>query len=458
MSYNQFLRFLVFYFFVLVIPHFSLSQSIPLKNPSVLSFINVNPYSFQVNFTSVKDAAKYLVLFSEKGIPLATPQQNLTYSRGDLLYDSKVAYIGEDTFFIPSAVRINKTYHYVVYAFNGQAGNEKYQLSNPCYNKVTSKNSQIGSYYEEISSNSPNFSMQLHDLISPHNAIPYYNYKSTILEKIELKDTSKGMRYVECVYSGDKKVFSGNFDWTQLGFSREHTFPHSWMPTYPANNPEKPEYADLHNLYPTNLDKANTVRSNYPFGEINGRVLYEYKEGRLGEMDGVLVYEPSSKQKGNVARAIFYMLTAYNSLQTPWLLPDKQKEEILKKWHFQDLPDDYEKTRQEYIFDIQGNRNPFIDSVDFVCKIDFYKMIKSKKCVASFDEVSIDNLLSVQIDYEKNNFVILSDEDLKIELSSINGSKIANILLNTRISFLNGGIYFLKVRYKNQYFIKKIIF
>jgi hypothetical protein len=175
-------------------------------------------------------------------------------------------------------------------------------------------------------------------------------------------------------------------------------------------------------------------------------------------MDGVLVYEPSSKQKGNVARAIFYMLTAYNSLQTPWLLPDKQKEEILKKWHFQDLPDDYEKTRQEYIFDIQGNRNPFIDSVDFVCKIDFYKMIKSKKCVASFDEVSIDNLLSVQIDYEKNNFVILSDEDLKIELSSINGSKIANILLNTRISFLNGGIYFLKVRYKNQYFIKKIIF
>ena len=458
MSYNQFLRLFVFYFFLLVIPHFSLSQSIPLKNPSVISFINVKPYSFQVNFTRVKDATRYLVLVSEKGIPLATPQQNLSYSRGDLLYDSKVAYVGEDTFFIPSAVRINKTYHYVVYAFNGQGGNEKYQLSNPCYNKVTSKNSQIGSYYEEVSSNSPNFSTQLHDLISPHNVIPYYNYKSTILETVELKDTSKGMRYVECVYSGDKKVFSGNFDWTQLGFSREHTFAHSWMPTYPANNPEKPEYTDLHNLYPTNLEKANTIRSNYPFGEINGRVQYEYREGRLGEMDGVLVYEPSNKQKGNVARAIFYMLTSYNSLQNQWLLPTKQNEEILKKWHFQDLPDEYEKTRQEYIYDIQGNRNPYIDSVDFVCKIDFYKMIKSKKCIASLNEIEVNDLFYVQIDYEKNNFIVLSDQDLQLQLISLNGTTIEVIPLNTRLPIFNSGIYFLRSNIKNQYYFKKIVF
>ena len=458
MSYNQFLRFFVFYFFVLVIPYFTLSQNIPLKNPNNISFINVKSYSFQVNFTRVKDATRYLVLVSEKGMPLATPQQNLSYSRGDLLYDSKVAYVGEDTFFIPSAVRINKTYHFVVYAFNGQGGNEKYQLSNPCYNKVISKNSQIGSYYEEVSSNAPNFSSQLHDLISTHNVIPYYNYKSTILETVELKDTSKGMRYVECVYSGEKKVFSGNFDWTSLGFSREHTFAHSWMPTYPANNPEKPEYADLHNLYPTNLEKANTIRSNYPFGEINGRVHYEYKEGRLGEMDGVLVYEPSNKQKGNVARAIFYMLTAYNSLQNQWLLPTKQSEEILKKWHFQDLPDNYEKTRQEYIYDIQGNRNPFIDSVDFVCKIDFYKMNKSKKCIASISEIEVNDLFSVQIDYEKNNFFVLSDQDMQIEVISLNGITLEKIPLNTRLPFFSSGIYFLRGNIKNQYSMKKIVF
>jgi hypothetical protein len=187
-------------------------------------------------------------------------------------------------------------------------------------------------------------------------------------------------------------------------------------------------------------------------------VHYEYKEGRLGEMDGVLVYEPTNKQKGNVARAIFYMLTAYHSIYTPWVLLAKQNEEILKKWHFQDLPDDYEKTRQEYIFDIQGNRNPFIDSVDFVCQIDFYKMIKSKKCVASLDEVSIDNLLTVQIDYEKNNFVVLSDEEVLIELVALNGTRISNISLNTSVPFFCKGIYFLKVKTKEKELLKKIVF
>jgi len=266
------------------------------------------------------------------------------------------------------------------------------------------------------------------------------------------------LRYIECVYSRDKKVFAGSFDWTKMGFSREHTFPHSWMPSYPANSPERPEYSDLHNLYPTNLEKANTVRNNYPFGEINGKVVYQFKEGRLGEMNGTMVYEPADAQKGNVARSIFYMLTAYNSIENQWILPIKQSEEILKKWHFQDLPDDYEKTRQEFIFDYQGNRNPYIDSVDFVCKIDFYKMIKSKRCIASLNEIEVNDLFSVQFDYEKNNFIVLSEEDIQLDLISLNGTRLGNISLNTMFPFLNSGIYFLRGSINNQYCLKKIVF
>ena len=152
------------------------------------------------------------------------------------------------------------------------------------------------------------------------------------------------------------------------------------------------------------------------------------------------------------------MLTAYNSIENQWVLPLKQSEEILKKWHFQDLPDDYEKTRQEYIYDIQGNRNPFIDSVDFVCKIDFYKMIKSKKCIASISEIEVNDLFSVQIDYEKNNFVVLSDEDIQIELITLNGTMILNIPLNTSLPFLCNGIYFLRVKTKDKELLKKIVF
>ena len=38
---------------------------------------------------------------------------------------------------------------------------------------------------------------------------------------------------------------------------------------------------------------------------------------------------------------------------------------------FLQLPDNYEIARHEYVFDLQGNRNPFIDSVDYACFIDF---------------------------------------------------------------------------------------
>jgi endonuclease I len=457
MYHNQFFRFFLFLIFVFLVNSI-FSQNTPSKNPSLISFSEIKPYSFKVSFSKVEDAPYYLVLVSEKGIPIDKPQNKVTYFKGDKLYDSKVAYVGVDTVFVPSAIRTNHTYHYLVFAFSGQNGSENYQLTNPTYNKIVTSDLTIGNYYDEVSSSSPNFASQLHDLISPHKVISYYDYKNTILEKVELKDTSRGMRYIQCVYSKDRKVFSGSFDWTKLGYSREHTFAHSWMPSYPANNPEKPEYSDLHNLYPTNLDKANTVRNNYPFGEINGKVLYEYKEGRLGEMNGVTVYEPANSQKGNVARSIFYMLTAYYTTQNPWVLPSKQSEELLEKWHFQDLPDDYEKTRQEYIYDLQGNRNPYIDSVNFVCAIDFYKMIKSKKCISELKDKFYSNFIEVVYNLEKKTFIVESDLDLPIKIFSVDGMKIIEKRTNEEIPFLNLGIYIIELQVSNTIRVKKIIF
>jgi endonuclease I len=444
MSHTKFVRIFLFLIFNLVLHEEGISQLKPTLNPSSILFQDIEPFSFRVSFSKVKDAESYLVLVSEKSIPLASPTDNVTYQKGDFVYDAKVAYIGPDTSFIPKAIRLNHTYNYVVFAYNGKPGSEKYQTKNPTFNKVETHGLQIGNYYDEISSTAPNFTAQLHDLISFHKVISYYNYKTTILEDIELKDTINGKRYVECVYTGDKKVFDGPFDWTQLGFSREHTFAHSWMPTYPANNPEKTEYSDLFNLYPTNLENANTVRNNYPFGEINGKVHYEYKEGRLGERDGILVYEPSNKHKGNVARSIFYMLIAYNSNDNQWVLPTKQNEDILKKWHFQDLPDDYEKTRQEYIYHLQGNRNPFIDSVDFVCNIDFYKMIKSKKsCVVNLENV-IDEY-QVVVTVENQVLRVSFTENTKVLFTTLDGKCVGEFQTNEDILLPQNGMYLISV-------------
>ena len=195
------------------------------------------------------------------------------------------------------------------------------------------------------------------------------------MNQFEVRDTTGGQSFVTCSYTGENKVFNDPFDWTATGYSREHTYCHSWMPTFPCDNPEQDEYTDQHNLYPTNFANANAYRSNLPLNEITGNVLFNYLEGSVGYNGSQMVYEPREAQKGNSARSIFYMATAYNGQNNlNWAIPNYQDQEILKTWHFSDLPDSYEIARQEYIYSVQDNRNPYIDSVNYACHVSFSNM------------------------------------------------------------------------------------
>jgi hypothetical protein len=51
-----------------------------------------------------------------------------------------------------------------------------------------------------------------------------------------------------------------------------------------------------------------------------------------------------------------------------------QDQMLLKKWHFQDLPSNWEVSRNDFIDSLQHNRNPFIDSINYVCYVDFSQM------------------------------------------------------------------------------------
>jgi hypothetical protein len=95
--------------------------------------------------------------------------------------------------------------------------------------------------------------------------------------------------------------------------------------------------------------------------------------GKLGlDSKGATVWEPRNEHKGDVARALFYMCVAYNGINgKSWVLPAQQDQAVLKKWHLQDPPDNWEMTRNEYIASLQNNRNPFIDSPSWAARIDF---------------------------------------------------------------------------------------
>jgi hypothetical protein len=348
----------------------------PTSNPTGLTFPLIKAYTLGGQYNAGVNAEKYVVLWKTGSAVTGVPTDGSTYKRGDVIGDAKVAYIGSGMSFTPRHVIANQNLHFAVYAFNGPDGFENYKTTSPATGNVTTQGQQIGNYYTGINSNATSFLSDLSALINPHNFISYFNYKTTMMNQFEIRDTTAGQSFVVCSYSGERKVFNDPFDWTAVGYSREHSYCHSWMPTFPADNPELKEYNDQHNLYPTNLQNANTPRSNLPMDIIVGTPVFSYLDCAVGyNSSNQMCFTPRAENRGNAARAIFYMATCYNGQSgNNWQIPTNQSQAILKAWHYADLPDNYEIARHEFIYSLQNNRNPYIDSTDFVCHVNFSNM------------------------------------------------------------------------------------
>jgi hypothetical protein len=208
------------------------------------------------------------------------------------------------------------------------------------------------------------------------------------------RDTTDDRRVITCVYSGENKIYTEPFDFTTQGYSREHTYCHNWMPTNPADL--LPEYNDYHHLFPTNQNSANAVRSNYPLGKVV-TVSSTYLGAKFGlDANGHMVYEPRDDHKGDAARAMMYEAVCYNSVSgNNWKFPSYisgsipygQDQYVLKQWALQDLPSNWEISRNDFIDSLQENRNPFIDNPEYVCYVNFSDMTyETNGCLASIEE------------------------------------------------------------------------
>lgn len=166
----------------------------------------------------------------------------------------------------------------------------------------------------------------------------------------------------------------GNYSNVGSCYNREHSMPKSWF------NEGKPMYSDLFHLYPTD-GYVNNQRSNFPFGECaNGTRLTNgsyYGKGKLGTStySGYTgkVFEPDDEYKGDFARTYFYMAAAYNDKISSWSTSSTNlggtsypcfnswSVTMLMEWHRLDPVSAKEIARNEAVYGIQGNRNPFID-------------------------------------------------------------------------------------------------
>lgn len=157
---------------------------------------------------------------------------------------------------------------------------------------------------------------------------------------------------------------------------------HIWAKSNGFNTKSLPAYSDLHHLRASDW-KCNNIRSNNPFANVsthnNSTAVQDWTQSRKTDnYSSGGVFEPRNSDKGDVARALFYMATRYYngdgsggtslSLTTgtdssggKWGYLD-----TLIAWHEQDPVDEFEAHRNDLVQGVQGNRNPYIDHPEYV--------------------------------------------------------------------------------------------
>lgn len=171
-----------------------------------------------------------------------------------------------------------------------------------------------------------------------------------------------------------------------LGYNREHAVPQS---TFDSNYPM---YSDLHFVIPTDA-KINQLRSNYPYGVGNSTVHHTFSNTSKiansaipGYVYTNRVYEPINEFKGDIARMLLYFAVRYEEKLPSFnystnINPaidrsaldgtaerafDPAYISMLLQWHLQDPVSQREIDRNNAIYSIQNNRNPFIDNPEWV--------------------------------------------------------------------------------------------
>ncbi len=169
----------------------------------------------------------------------------------------------------------------------------------------------------------------------------------------------------------------GNYSCKGDCYNREHSFPRSWF-----GDDVYPMYSDLFHLYPTD-GYINGKRGNFPYGEVNNASRTSLNGSKLGNNTypgyGGTVFELIDGYKGDFARTYFYMATRYLGEDNGWpgspMVGGSQPEawalSMLFGSHKDDPVDQKEGARNDVVYDIQDNRNPFIDHPEYVDAIWF---------------------------------------------------------------------------------------
>jgi endonuclease I len=240
-------------------------------------------------------------------------------------------------------------------------------------------------YYNNATGTGVTLKTQLYNIIKNHTERTYENLW-TDFQTTDRKADGK----VWDMYSdvpGGTPAYTFTFGSNQCGtynsegdcYNREHSMPASWF------NDASPMNSDLFHLYPTD-GYVNNHRGSNPFGEVGSPTWTSTNGSKLGNCNypgySGTVFEPIDAYKGDFARSYFYMATRYENVIAGWYINSTEANAVLQnnnfpvfetwflqmlgEWHAADPVSQKETDRNNAVYGIQGNRNPFIDHPEYV--------------------------------------------------------------------------------------------
>lgn len=143
-------------------------------------------------------------------------------------------------------------------------------------------------------------------------------------------------------------------------WNREHVIPKSIGWGYYESGPG----SDIHHIRPTD-SRVNSTRSNLKIGKVTNGKEVKYNGLVVATYDSNY-FEPLDSVKGDVARIYLYMITRYSDADSWNITRAAESLELLLEWNRLDPVSEFERLRNERSYQIQNNRNPFIDYPEFV--------------------------------------------------------------------------------------------
>jgi len=387
----------------------SRSQCTAPNTPLVTSLVlNATDTQLTVYFDTTANVPAtniyYLGVISTNPSLSIGPTDGTVYNVGDNIGGGNVIFYGKNYIYKQTGLVAGTTYYVFVYAARTSCvGEPTYSTSSISASMATFNGSPgipAGYYNAAVGLTCDNLKTALYNIIKPTvaNPIPTYTgiWSAAYITDDHLNDA--GTKTIVWDQYSDNPTGAEPYEYTfgtpyqdkgssggseGQRYNREHTFPQSWF-----GGSIEPMFSDMFIVYPSDK-KVNSLRGNLPYGKVTVPTTTTLNGTKIGPNTSSASYtsnviEPIDAYKGDLARTILYVATAYEGNVAAWQGNSNANDvlngttypafdtwylQLLYNWHVQDPVSTKEIDRNNDVYMIQGNRNPFIDHPEYVTEV-----------------------------------------------------------------------------------------